>query len=97
MADLISGEVGDEGRSVAIGKGIHQTDRSNRVNVYNTDRRSQSLEERVEDLERYTFGDNRYDEVGMLRRQKTTQLWVQGLAALLVLVILAQLVIILFR
>jgi len=96
MADTIHGDVADDGQTVAVGKDIHQTstDRSHRVNVYNHSDsgsgRSLTLEERVEDLERYTFGDNRYDEIGTVKRQKKTQQWVQGLAALNLIVILVE-------
>lgn len=45
------------------------------VNVYNQGRDKRSLEERVEDLERMMYGEPRWSEPGLIKRQQR-QLWV---------------------
>lgn len=45
------------------------------VNVYNQGRDKRSLEERVEDLERMIYGEPRWSEPGLIKRQQR-QLWV---------------------
>lgn len=45
------------------------------VNVYNQGRDKRSLEERVEDLERMIYGEPRWSEPGLIKRQQH-QLWV---------------------
>lgn len=45
------------------------------VNVYNQGRDKRSLEERVEDLERMIYGEPRWSEPGLIKRQQR-QLWI---------------------
>jgi hypothetical protein len=41
------------------------------VNVYNTDRRiHRTLEDRVEDLERMIYGEPKWSEIGLIKRQQ---------------------------
>ncbi len=89
MNDFIRGDIGDGGQSNAIGKGINQTDRSNRVNVYHNEPHEESIEDRLERLETYVYGNPRYDEPGIIRRQRRTDRILFGLSALNVLAILA--------
>lgn len=55
------------------------------VNVYNDDKRpiqrSASLEQRVERLERATFGDDVIGLYGVIRQQRTQTRWLQLLTA----------------
>lgn len=45
------------------------------VNVYNQGWEKRSLEERVEDLERMIYGEPRWSEPGLIKRQQR-QLWI---------------------
>jgi hypothetical protein len=75
--DIIDGDVGDDGRQVAVGKGNRQTDYSNRINIYNDEeklhRSRLSLEDRVMDLERLVYGESKWSEPGLIKRQQVHQ------------------------
>ena len=74
--DIIDGDVGDDGRTIAVGKGNRQLDQANRLNVnfggdYSRQEREQlSLGDRVRDLERTVYGDTRYGITGVLAECK---------------------------
>jgi hypothetical protein len=55
----------------------------------NRDRHNASVEDRLRDLERYMFGDNRYGEPGMIRRQQQQLLVSQINMGMNVIIVLA--------
>ncbi len=98
--DIIDGDVGDEGRTVAVGKGNRQTDYTNRMHVNFGDdqgslhRSRLSHEDRIMDLERLIYGEPRWSEPGLIKRQQTHQRisqWNMALNVLMFVVLLAYL------
>ena len=93
--DVTGGSVGDNNRNVAIGKGNRQTDYNNRINIYNDDERPQqhkSLEDRIMDMERVVYGEPRWSEPGLIKRQqKHLQIsqWNMALNILMFLLLIA--------
>ena len=77
--DIIDGDVGDDGRIVSVGKGNRQTDHSSRVSVNFGDEHSGhqrarlSIEDRVMDLERMVYGEIKWSEPGLIKRQQSHQ------------------------
>lgn len=94
--DDISSTAGDNARNIATGKRIDQDNRSNAANFYNygnsqykPERKSRlSSAERLDDLERYVYGDNRSGEPGLIRQAKIQLRWSQANTVLLVVAIL---------
>ena len=119
--DAISGDVGDDGRGVTIGKGINQDnqrydqryDGRQNVNIYtsgNDDHhyhapyqplRSLSLEDRIERIELYVYGDGMSipgilrqqneiirQQAEIVKRQSEEMAWIKVLTASLVIVTL---------
>ena len=74
--DIIDGDVGEEGRNVTVGKGNRQADYSNRVLLNfgddhdSTHRSRLSIEERLTDLEQLIYGEIRWSEPGLIKRQQ---------------------------
>lgn len=64
--------------NIELGEGDHDQPRRNRV----------PLADRVEDMERYMYGDARFDEPGLIKRAHTQLRWSQANTVLLVIVIL---------
>jgi hypothetical protein len=84
MQDYINGEVGDEGRNVIVGKDNRQSDNHVNFNNYgNSPIRTPTLEQRVERLEKATFGDDVIGLYGVIRQQQKQTLWLQILTGLI--------------
>ena len=92
--DVTGGNVGDNNRNVTIGKGNRQADYNNRINIYNDDERPQqkSLEDRVMDMERIIYGEPRWSEPGLIKRQQKhlqVSQWNMALNTLMFLLLIA--------
>lgn len=66
--DNISGELGDENRTVGVGKGIQQTANENTVNVRIPAERKRSIEEELRDIRIALVGDDMAEKPGLIRR-----------------------------
>jgi hypothetical protein len=75
--DIIDGDTGEDGRNISIGKGNRQSDYSNRLNVnMQGDRQYKAgagVEDRLMDIERVVYGEPRWSEPGLIKRQQTHQ------------------------
>jgi hypothetical protein len=75
--DIIDGDVGEDGRTVSVGKGNRQSDYSNRLNVNFGDETSRlhrntlSNEERIRQLEQTVYGEERYGVAGILQELRS--------------------------
>ena len=95
--DIIDGDVGEEGHNVIVGKANRQTDHSNKVNIDLSDHHTphRSLEDRVMDIERLLYGEPRFADLGIIRRQKRIQVMGLihiGISLLMLVLILTTLV-----
>lgn len=74
--DNIDADIGDEGRNVAVGKGINQND--NRTYNYGKQRDDQlSPLDRIRQLEQEIYGNERSGEPGLIQRMRSMNRWVQ--------------------
>lgn len=100
VGDDISSTTGDNARNIATGKRIDQDNRSNAINFYdygNGEHEPQrknrlSADDRLDDLERYVYGDMRSGEPGLIKQARIQLRWSQANFTLLVVIAVVVLV-----
>lgn len=93
--DDISSTTGDNARNIATGKRIDQDNRSSAANFYNYNngeyephrKNRLSAAERLDDLERYVYGDMRSGEPGLIKQARIQLRWSQANFTLLVIIV----------